>query len=205
MPACLRTMAPRRALEGPKRAVRVRVLRRCCAPAFRAATVPVLAPWLALEGLASGAASGASMAGAGAVGGGCRMRTRSGQAGYRVHGRGGRWYTPRCPGASTRGLHGQEFERGAHVRARTLTGGGVQVGAGRCGCLRDREGCVGVRCYSATQVQRRGTACGQTLVWCTAAQGQGEHSAPVRKFGASAAGNAGCGHRRTYARACVPI
>ena len=51
---------------------------------------------------------------------GCRMRTRIGLAGYRVHGRGGRWYTPRCPGASTRGLHGQEFERGAHVRARTL-------------------------------------------------------------------------------------
>ena len=139
MPACLRTMAPRRALGGLKRAVRVRVLRRCCAPAFRAATVPVLSPWLALEGLARGAASGVSMAGAGAVGGGCRMRTRIGLAGYRVHGRGGRWYTPRCPGASTRGLHGQEFERGAHVRARTLTGGGAQVHVGRCPGVAHRD------------------------------------------------------------------
>ena len=59
---------------------------------------------------------------------GCRMRMRIGLAGYRVHGRGGRCYTPRCPDVSTRGLHGQEFERGAHVRARALTGGGVQVG-----------------------------------------------------------------------------
>ena len=66
-----------------------------------------------------------------------------------------------------------------------------------------------VQDFFATQVQRRGTACGQTLVRCTAAQGQGEHSAPARKFGASAAGNAGCGHRRTYAPrayryACIP-
>ena len=109
----------------PRATLAATVLRRFCAPAFHAATVPVLAPWLALGGLARGAASGASMAGAGAVGGGCRMRTRSGPAGYRVDSRGRRWYTPRCPGASPRGLHGQEFERGAHVRARALTGGGV--------------------------------------------------------------------------------
>ena len=62
-----------------------------------------------------------------------------------------------------------------------------------------------VQDFFAAQVQRRGTACGQTLVRCTAAQGQGEHSAPARKFGASAAGNAGCGRRCAYARACVLI
>ena len=59
-----------------------------------------------------------------------------------------------------------------------------------------------VQDFFATQVQRRGTAGGQTLVQCAAAQGQGEHSAPARKFGTGAAGNAG-GHRRTYTRACV--
>ena len=61
-----------------------------------------------------------------------------------------------------------------------------------------------VQDFFATQVQRRGTAGGQTLVQCAAAQGQGEHSAPARKFGTGAAGNAG-GHRRTYTRACVLI
>ena len=94
------------------------------------------------------------------------MRTRSVQAGYRVHGRGGRWYTPRCPDVSTRGLHGQEFERCAHVRARTLTGGGVQVGAGRCGCLRDREGCS-TGAWSADQdwrlVRGRSLACAREV------------------------------------------
>ena len=42
----------------------------------------------------------------------------SGRGGDRVDTCGGRWYTPRCPGASRRGLHGQEFECGAHVRGR---------------------------------------------------------------------------------------
>ena len=129
MPACLRTMAPRRALGGLKRAVRVRVLRRFCAPVCRAATVPVLAPWLALEGLARGAARGVSMAGAGAVGVCCRMRTRSGQAGYPVDTCGGRWHIPPMPRrvSAVSALPGVRLRR---VCVRTLTGGSAQVGGG---------------------------------------------------------------------------
>ena len=61
-------MAPRGALEDPNSAARRRVLHRFCAPVFHAAMVPALAPRGTLAGLARGAASGASMAGAGAAG-----------------------------------------------------------------------------------------------------------------------------------------
>ena len=61
-------MAPREALEDLNSAARRRVPHRFCAPVFHAATVPSPVPHGTLAGLARGAASGASMAGAGAAG-----------------------------------------------------------------------------------------------------------------------------------------
>ena len=49
----------------PRATLAATVLRRFCASAFHAATVPALAPWRTLEGLARLAVSRASMAGAG--------------------------------------------------------------------------------------------------------------------------------------------
>ena len=117
MPACLRTMAPRRALGGLKRAVRVRVLRRCCAPVLHAAIVLSLALLGALAGLACGAESRASIAGAGAAGEGLPYVYTEWAMSPDV----ARRYAvavripPRRPGGSRVCLNEQEFERVAYA------------------------------------------------------------------------------------------
>ena len=64
----MHAMAPRGALEDPKSAARRRALHCFCAPVLHAAMVLSLALLGALAGLACGAESRASIAGAGAAG-----------------------------------------------------------------------------------------------------------------------------------------